>query len=145
MAARIMVVNDTPEILDLFRDLLEGEAGYEVVLYSYAVMDMREVKGVAPDLIILDYIFGRENLGWQMLQKLKMDRQTATIPVVICTAATKKVQEIEGYLQAQGIRVVPKPFDIDALLDTVRLALTDPRHDATLLNRDPDRAPDDTK
>jgi hypothetical protein len=29
------------------------------------------------------------------------------------------------------------------LLDTVKLALTDPQHDATLLNRDPDRAPDD--
>jgi DNA-binding response OmpR family regulator len=143
MAARVMVVNDTPEILDLFRVLLEDEAGYEVALYSYAVMDMREVEGIAPDLIILDYIFAREGLGWQMLQKLKMDRKTATIPVIICTAATKEVQEIEGYLQAQGVRVVPKPFDIDTLLDTVKLALTDPQHDATLLNRDPDRAPDD--
>jgi DNA-binding response OmpR family regulator len=143
MAARVMVVNDTPEILDLFRVLLEDEAGYEVALYSYAVMDMREVEGIAPDLIILDYIFGREGLGWQMLQKLKMDRKTATIPVIICTAATKEVQEIEGYLQAQGVRVIPKPFDIDTLLDTVKLALTDPQHDATLLNRDPDRAPDD--
>ena len=119
------------------------EAGYEVALYSYAVMDMREVKGIAPDLIILDYIFGREGLGWQMPQKLKMERKTATIPVIICTAATKEVQEIEGYLQAQGVRVIPKPFDIDTLLDTVKLALTDPQHDATLLNRDPDRAPDD--
>ncbi|HEV2458147.1 MAG TPA: response regulator [Ktedonobacterales bacterium] len=143
MAARVMVVNDTPEILDLFRVLLEDEAGYEVALYSYAVMDMREVEGIAPDRIILDYIFGREGLGWQMLQMLKMDRKTATIPVIICTAATKEVQEIEGYLQAQGVGVIPKPFDIDTLLDTVKLALTDPQHDATLLNRDPDRAPDD--
>jgi DNA-binding response OmpR family regulator len=144
---RALSVNDTPEILDLFRVLLEADAGYEVALYSYAVMDMCEVKGIAPDLIILDYIFGREGLGWQMLQKLKMDRKTATIPVIICmiicTAATKEVQEIEGYLQAQGIRVIPKPFHIDMLLDTIKLALTDPQHDATLLNRDPDGAPDD--
>lgn len=143
MAARIMVVNDTPEILDLFLDLLHNEAGYEVVLYSYAVMDMRQVEGVAPDLIILDYIFGRENLGWQMLQKLKMDRKTAAIPVIICTAATKEVQEIEGYLQSQGIRVVPKPFDIDALLETVKLALSDPQHDAALLNLHAEKAPRD--
>ena len=34
MAARILVVNDTEEILDLFRILLEEEGGYEVVLYS---------------------------------------------------------------------------------------------------------------
>jgi DNA-binding response OmpR family regulator len=142
MAARILVVNDTPEILDLFRIVLEEEGGYEVALYSYAIMDLREIKGIAPELIILDYVFGRENLGWQMLQKLKMDRTTATIPVIICTAATKEVQEVEGYLQSQGVRVVPKPFDVDALLETVRLALTDPHHDATLLNRQPAGTPD---
>lgn len=134
---RVLVVNDTPEILDMFRVLLEEEGGYDVVLYSFAVMDMREIESVAPDLIILDYVFGRENLGWQMLQKLKMDRKTATVPVIICTAAIKEVQEIEGYLQAQGVRVVPKPFDIDTLLETVKLALTDPQHDATLRNRGP--------
>ena len=32
---------------------------------------------VASDLIILDYLFGEERLGWQMLQKLKMHRATA--------------------------------------------------------------------
>lgn len=133
MAQRILVINDTQEILDLFRVLLEEEAGYEVVLYSFAIMDMREVKRIKPDLIILDYVFGSEKLGWQFLQKLKMTRPTAKIPVIICTAATREIHEIEGYLQAQGIRVVPKPFDIDVLLEAVALALRDPEHDAALL------------
>ena len=34
METRILVVNDTQEILDIFRDLLEDE-GYEVVLSSW--------------------------------------------------------------------------------------------------------------
>lgn len=131
MATRILVINDTQEILDLFRVLLEEE-GYEVVLYSYAIMDMREVERVHPDLIILDYIFGTEKTGWQMLQKLKMTRATATIPVIICTAATREVREIEGYLQSHGVRLVPKPFDIDALLEAVDLALSESQHDAAL-------------
>ena len=46
---------------------------------------MREIEQLHPDLIILDYIFGTEKTGWQMLQKLKMTRQTATIPIIICT------------------------------------------------------------
>ena len=62
MPARIMVVNDTQEILDMFRDLLEHE-GYEVVLYSYAIQDMDEIARHQPDLIILDYIFGAEVIG----------------------------------------------------------------------------------
>lgn len=133
MAERILVVNDTQEILDMFRELLQVEAGYEVVLYSYAIMDMREVLRIQPDLILLDYIFGDERLGWQMLQKLRMNRATATIPIVVCTAATREVHEIEGYLQAQGIRVVPKPFNIDMLLETVTLALQTPASSAALV------------
>ncbi len=34
MAARILVVNDTQEILELFRMILEG-AGYEVILSGF--------------------------------------------------------------------------------------------------------------
>lgn len=132
MGTRILVVNDTPEILDSFQDLL-AEEGYDVVLYSYAIMDMHEIERIAPDLIILDYIFGGETSGWQMLQMLKMRRSTETIPVIVCTAATVQVREIEGYLQAQGIRLVPKPFDIDTLLEAVRLSLRSAANDAEIV------------
>ncbi len=114
-ARRILVVNDTQEILDLFREILE-EDGYEVFLYSYAFHDLAEVKRIKPDLIILDYLIGGEQYGWQMLQKLKMDRQTATIPVIICTAARRELADMEGHLKAKGVSIVLKPFDIDDLL-----------------------------
>lgn len=58
-----------------------------------------------------------------MLQKLKMRRDTATIPVVICTAAKRQVEEIEGHLVAMGVGIVLKPFNVDDLLDTVKHTL----------------------
>ncbi|HEY0738930.1 MAG TPA: response regulator [Herpetosiphonaceae bacterium] len=122
MPARIMVVNDTQEILEMFRDLLEQE-GYDVILYSYAIQDMDEILRQKPDLIILDYIFGAERTGWQLLQKLKMRRDTAAIPVVICTAAKRQVEEIEGHLVAMGVGIVLKPFNVDDLLRTVKQTL----------------------
>src|SRR5712672_547678 len=57
MGARVLVINDTQEILELFREILEEE-GYDVVLYSYAIMDMDEIERINPDAIVLDYIFG---------------------------------------------------------------------------------------
>lgn len=141
MATRILVVNDTQEILDAFRELLTDE-GYEAILYSYAIMDMREIERINPDLIILDYIFGGERTGWQMLQKLKMRRSTATIPVIVCTAATTQVREIEGYLQAQGITLVPKPFNIDTLLDAVSQSLRTSSSNATLVARQEEQKQD---
>ena len=126
----ILVVNDTQEILDLFRDILEEE-GYQVSLYSYAIHDLAEINRVNPDLIILDFIMGGENTGWQLLQKLKMDRHLTAIPVIVCTAAIKLVQELEGHLRAKNISVIIKPFDIDDLITQVNTALTNLTDPAT--------------
>ena len=122
MSAHIMVINDNQEILTLFEEILTEE-GYSVSLYSFAMHDLVEVERIKPDLIILDHIMGGEAVGWQMLQKLKMRRSTANIPVVVCTAAVKAVQEMEGYLKAKGVGLVLKPFDIEDLLEAVSLAL----------------------
>ena len=121
-STRILVINDIQEILDLFRILLEGE-GYEVVLSGFPFQQVSEIEQINPDLIILDIIFGDQKTGWQMLQLLKMKRSTASIPVVVCTAALNAVREQEGYLVSQGVHVVYKPFDIDHILTTIKLAL----------------------
>jgi DNA-binding response OmpR family regulator len=122
MAPLIMVVNDTQEILELFHEIL-SEAGYRVKLYSYNPTSLADVNQVQPDLIILDYVIGREEIGWQLLQKLRMSRATSSIPTIICTTATKTVQEIEGFLLAKQVWIVAKPFDVDDLLLAVRKAL----------------------
>lgn len=117
----ILVINDTPELLDLFREILEEE-GYSVSLYSAAFQDLAEVKRVKPDLILLDFIIGGEASGWQFLQKLRMDRETARIPVIVCTAALDIARNLEGHLRAKGIGLVLKPFDIDDLLEAINTA-----------------------
>ena len=132
MGQKILVVNDTQEILQIFEDILTPE-GYDVVLYSYAIQEMDEVVRIMPDLVILDLVFGQEKSGWQMLQEMKMTRATATIPVIVCTAATREVREIEGYLQAKGVTVVPKPFDIDDLLVAVKRAFETHNHVAAIV------------
>ncbi len=122
MAPHIMIINDTIEILELFREILTEE-GYEVSLYSYSIQDVGEVERLKPDLIILDYIIGGEAVGWQTLQKLKMKRSTARIPVLVCTAAVNAIHEMEGFLKSKNVEVVLKPFDIDELLEAVKRAL----------------------
>lgn len=120
---RVLVVNDTEEILELFGEIL-GALGFEVAVMSYAPRELSRVREASPDLIILDFIFGdHELLGWQLLQKLKMDGDLATIPVIVCTAAQQSVYEQQGYLTEQGVIVVLKPFNVDQLEDAVVRAL----------------------
>jgi len=121
----VLVVNDTPEILDLFQALLSDE-GYKVTLDRFTV-EMAEmlskVKTTKPDVIVLDYLIGREESGWQFLQMLKMDRETRDLPIVICTAAVQQVQQIHAHLDEMGIEVLLKPFDIDHLLEVIKNTL----------------------
>ncbi len=131
MPTRILVVNDTQEILELFRILLETE-GYEVILAGFPIQQIADVEQINPDLIILDFIFGDQTSGWQMLQMLKMQRSTASIPVIVCTAALNMVREQEGYLVSQGVHVIFKPFDIDHLLANIKHSLETHKHLATL-------------
>ena len=122
MATRILVVNDTQNILELFRLLLEAE-GYEVYLSSFPLQKASEIEQIHPDLIILDIVFGEAKIGWQMLQMIKMQRSLASIPVIVCTASEQAVREMEGYLVSKGVFVVYKPFDVDDLLNTITQAL----------------------
>ena len=122
MAAHILVVNDTQDILEIFRLLLEDE-GYKVTLSSFPLQKVGEITRLNPDLIILDVVFGEEKLGWQMLQLLKMQPATASIPIIICTAAEKAVREMEGYLVSKDVNVVYKPFELHDLLNAVSQAL----------------------
>src|SRR5438105_15345467 len=131
MTRRILVVNDTQEILELFRMILEGE-GYEVILSGFPIQQISDVEQINPDLIILDFVFGDQKTGWQMLQMLKMQRSTAIIPVIVCTAALNMVREQEGYLVSQGVHLVFKPFDIDHLLANIKHALETHKHLSTL-------------
>jgi CheY-like chemotaxis protein len=119
----ILVVNDTEEILDLFRDIVEG-LGHRMTAWSYSPDDLAKVTEIAPDLIVLDLMLGPTELqGWALLQKLRMSPPTEEIPVIVCTAATNWVREQEGWLAANAIKVVLKPFKVGHLEHAVQQAL----------------------
>jgi DNA-binding response OmpR family regulator len=124
-APTILVINDDQEILTLFEEILR-EAGYNALLYSSAIRDLAEIERLQPALIIIDYLIGHEESGWQLLQKIKMRRTTATIPIVVCSASTKLLLETSGYLLSKRVVAVPKPFDIDELLAAIERALALP-------------------
>ena len=121
---RVLVVNDTQEVLDLFEEILRNEMGLDTVLMSYAPDELQRISEQSPDLVIVDFVIGgREYEGWQLIQKLRMNRSTEKIPIIACTAATQQVRESEGWLTEQAIDVVLKPFTVGQLEAAVQRAL----------------------
>jgi two-component system, OmpR family, response regulator VicR len=116
----ILVINDTQEILDLMQELLEEE-GYRVTT-SLALLDIAKVRALAPDIIVQDLLFeGMHETGWKFLTLMRLDPELARIPLVLCTAAVRTVNdpEMAEQLDRQGIRVVLKPFTTADLLTTL--------------------------
>ena len=122
-SSHIFVVNNSTDVLDLFKVVL-GDEGYCVSTQPYIDKDLDHIVDLAPDLIILDYMWAGEDDGWSLLQMLKMDRRTATIPAIVCTGAVREVEALRVHLDEMGVQVVLKPFDIDQLLDVVRSILS---------------------
>jgi len=127
----ILAGDDSPGILDLFRDILEEE-GYRVTL-ERSPLDLDTVKQVDPDLVIINHMLeDGEGSGWELLQAMKRDATTAVLPVVVCTGAIERVREGEALLRDLGAHLVLKPFNIDDLVQTVNAAWqrTDSTNDA---------------
>lgn len=122
MTTKILVINNSDDILALFKKILAAE-DREVFLNFFLNSDLHDVQRIQPDLIILDYYVGREGVGWEFLQLLKMEDATAEVPVLICTTAMRLANEIAGYLATKRVYILRKPFAKRDLVAAVENAL----------------------
>ena len=116
---RLAVINDDTVFLDLMHELLQDEEGYEVLICREWENAYQFVKDHHPDLVILDIRIGGEERGWTILNLLTLDPATRPTPVIVCSAAIQSLHEHQEWLDRFGVRALPKPFDLDTLLETV--------------------------
>jgi CheY-like chemotaxis protein len=121
--SRIAVINDDVPFLALMEELLQSIEGYEVLICTEGDRAYEFVKQRRPDLVILDIRMGGEEIGWTVLELLTLDPATRPIPLIVCSAAVQDLQAHEPLLQRYGVAVLPKPFDLEALLEQVRAGL----------------------
>ncbi len=118
--ARILVVDDTPENLEILRVRLEAN-GYEVVMAADGEEALSMAAEFLPDLILLDVLMPKLD-GIDVVRKLKADPLLRSTPVILVTAKSD-TQDIVAGLDAGGDDYLAKPFDHAALLARVRSML----------------------
>ena len=118
-APRILIVDDTPALLDVIRACLEDE-GYQVrtCLESRNAVEMAQQQ--RRDVIMLDVVMP-EVSGWEVLAELRQDPAFKQTPVIVCTAyvaeAMGRLADLKGPDQHLGL--LPKPFDLEELVEVV--------------------------
>lgn len=111
-APAVLIVDDDDDVRETLRACLEEE-GFLVRtarngLEAFAQLD----EGVKPRLILLDLMMPEMN-GWEVLERLRSDQERAAIPVAVMSGSHRGEVRAADY-------VVPKPFDLGAMVELVR-------------------------
>ena len=115
MKKTVLVVDDEKDIVDLLSYNLNKE-GLTVITARNGREALERVKQ-KPDLIILDVMMPEMN-GLQVVQELKKDKKTASIPVLLLTAKGSETDEIVG-LEVGADDYIVKPVKIGKIVARV--------------------------
>jgi two-component system OmpR family response regulator len=91
----ILVVDDSPMIVDVFVAMLERGGFRPIAAYS-GEEALEVLKDVTPDLILLDIMMEPMD-GWETLERIKTNPETKDIPVMMLTAKQLTPDEAQEY------------------------------------------------
>jgi two-component system OmpR family response regulator len=91
----ILVVDDSPMIVDVFVAMLERGGFRPIAAYS-GEEALEVLKDVTPDLILLDIMMEPMD-GWETLERIKTNTETRDIPVMMLTAKQLTPDEAQEY------------------------------------------------
>jgi two-component system phosphate regulon response regulator PhoB len=112
--ARILFVNDEPDLLEVCAQLLD-DAGHEVVTLTDGRRAPAAAVRVRAELLIIDWVLN-DTTAEAVLRALRFERTTAHLPVLLISARVDgelkaKLYGLNGYLR--------KPFTAGQLLRAI--------------------------
>jgi len=110
----VLAVDDNPDVIVLIKAALK-DTPYTVVGLQDPLQAMELVQELHPCAIMLDVMMPDLN-GWQLLNQLKVNPATASIPVMMITVLTEPTT---GYVLGADAYLI-KPFKTTVLLNTLR-------------------------
>ena len=123
MPAKILIVDDDPDILDAMTMIMESQ-GYQVVTARDGIEGLANLKSENPDLLILDLLMPKMD-GFAVCKELQDPRWSKfkSVPIIILTSvreeASRRRYELETGLELDVDDYVEKPVSPDVLLERV--------------------------
>src|SRR5688572_15274768 len=114
---KIIVVDDDPEIVELFVDVLERDGRFDVKTASSGYDAGIQTHEFQPDLIILDYMLPDIN-GNVVCQTIRSNPNFEHTKIIIVSGVVNQ-DEINELLKAGADEFVKKPFNIEKLIERV--------------------------
>ena len=120
MSARVLVVEDDPDIAELVVRYLD-KAGYSTARVSSGRDALDSVRAKPPDLMVLDLMLPHVD-GLEVCRLLRANEKTAAIPIIMLTARAEESERIVG-LEIGADDYLAKPFSPNELVARVKALL----------------------
>jgi DNA-binding response OmpR family regulator len=120
MSARVLVVEDDPDIAELVVRYLD-KAGYSTTRVSSGRDALDSVRTKPPDLMVLDLMLPHVD-GLEVCRLLRANDKTAVIPIIMLTARAEESERIVG-LEIGADDYLAKPFSPNELVARVKALL----------------------
>jgi DNA-binding response OmpR family regulator len=118
--ATILIVDDEPDIRLILETYLQAN-GFRTLTAADGIEAVEVGTTQRPDLVLLDVMMP-DMSGFQVARMFKDDPTTSQIPVIMLTAKTQQSDRFWG-LDSGAVAYIHKPFDLQDVLDQVRLQL----------------------
>lgn len=117
--ARLFVLAGASLLLVVLRDLLEEE-GYAVTGSTDVAGALDRIAAARPQVLVIEMVITRED-RWDLLERLRADAATATIPVLLLSTTRRLLDRARGRPEQYGGEAfIGMPFDIADLLRAIR-------------------------
>ena len=120
MKAKILIVDDDPDIVTMLEDRLQA-SGYGTVIARDGVEALERIEQEAPHLILLDLDMPRLT-GLEVLKRLPKIKLAEDLPIVVMTAHASIDAAVEA-MKTGAYDFLTKPLDKDHLLLVIGKAL----------------------
>jgi excisionase family DNA binding protein len=114
---KVLVVDDDPEIVELFVDVLERDGRFEVRTASTGYDAGIATQEFMPDLVILDYMLPDVN-GNVVCQTIRKNPNFEHMKIIIVSGVVNQ-DEISDLMKSGADDFVKKPFNIEKLIERV--------------------------
>ncbi|QYJ84481.1 response regulator [Shewanella aegiceratis] len=118
--ATVLVVDDTPENIDILVGILGDEYKVKVAIDGPKALTIAGKS--APDIILLDVMMPGMN-GYEVCKRLKQEPLTAHIPVIFVTALTDVADETQGF-ELGAVDYITKPVSAPVVKARVKTHLS---------------------
>lgn len=118
--ATIYIVEDDVNIREIERYVLKN-SGYQVEEFECGEDLFKRLESKVPALILLDIMLPNED-GLDILTKIRTDKNTAKVPIIMVTAKTSELDKVKG-LDLGADDYISKPFGVMELISRVKALL----------------------